>query len=279
MGSDVEGFAVGDRVMAMTSGAFGEYFVVDSRVVLPVPANISWALAAATPVSFMTAHNALAVSGFHAGQSVLVHAATSGVGTTAIQIAKYLGASPVLGTSRSSVKLAQLAAVGLDIGVDLTGDFAAEVLAMTDGRGIDVVLDHLGGRYLGDSLRCLTMGGTLVSIGRLAGNIAELNLDRLAFKRHRVVGVTFRTRSVDECAEIADHVRRDLLEAIALGVLRPLIGGEWSVDEAPAALRELRANKHVGKLILRFDVIDRGSAELEGPCGNPSITRTEERPT
>jgi putative PIG3 family NAD(P)H quinone oxidoreductase len=252
LGAGVTGFAVGDRVMAMCAGGYAEYTTIDHRLAVRVPARLSWAEAAAVPVAYMTEHDALITNaGLRAGESVLIHAASSGVGIAAIQIAKLWGATPVMGTSGVPEKLAALAEQGLDRGINYrTENFAEAVLNATHGAGVDVVIDHVGGAHFHDNLRCMALRGRLVSVGRLGGRMGELDLDFLALRRLHLIGVTFRTRSLEERIAVTQRCATDLLAALADGRLRPLVHRAFPLSEALAAQDYMASNAHIGKIVL-----------------------------
>ena len=252
LGEGVTGFAIGDRVMAMCAGGYAEYTTIDQRLAVRVPERLSWEEAAAVPVAYMTEHDALITNArLQAGESVLVHAASSSVGVAAIQIAKLWGAQPVMGTSGVSEKLAALAAQGLDQGINYrTENFADAVLAATDGAGVDVVIDHVGGPHFHDNMRCMALRGRLVSVGRLGGKMGELDLDFLALRRLHLIGVTFRTRILAERIAVTQRCAADLLPALADGRLRPLINRVFPLREALAAQDYMASNGHIGKIVL-----------------------------
>jgi putative PIG3 family NAD(P)H quinone oxidoreductase len=252
MGSAVSGFTVGDRVLAMCAGGYAELATVEHRLAVKVPERLSWEEAAAVPVAYMTEHDALITNGrLQAGESVLINAASSGVGVAAIQIAKVWGARPVIGTSGVAEKLVALAEVGLDVGINYrTENFADAVLQATNGNGVDVVIDHVGAPYLADNLRCMALRGRLVSVGRLGGGKSELNLDLVALKRLSLIGVTFRTRTLDERIAIVQRFAADLLPALADGRLRPLLDRVLPLREALAAQTYMASNAQMGKIVL-----------------------------
>ncbi len=252
LGEGVTGFAIGDRVMAMCAGGYAEYTTIDQRLAVRVPERLSWEEAAAVPVAYMTEHDALITNArLQAGESVLVHAASSSVGVAAIQIAKLWGAQPVMGTSGVTEKLAALAAQGLDQGINYrTENFADAVLAATDGAGVDVVIDHVGGPHFHDNMRCMALRGRLVSVGRLGGKMGELDLDFLALRRLHLIGVTFRTRILAERIAVTQRCAADLLPALADGRLRPLINRVFPLREALAAQDYMASNGHIGKIVL-----------------------------
>jgi NADPH2:quinone reductase len=251
-GEGVKGFATGDRVMTMCFGGYAEYVAVDHRIVVKVPERLSWPEAAAIPVAFMTEHDALMTNArLQPGESVLVNAASSGVGVAALQLAKLFGAKPIIGVSGASVKLEKLKPLGMDIGVNYrTENFADAVLKVTDGKGVNIILDHVGASQFQENLRCLALKGRLVSVGRLGGNNGEINLDFLALRRLQLIGVTFRTRTMDERAEIARRFTIDVLPALADGRLRPIIDREYPLADAQAAQDYLASNALLGKIVL-----------------------------
>ena len=252
LGEGVTGFDVGDRVMSMCFGGYAEYVAVDHRVVVRVPERLSWQEAAAIPVAYMTEHDALITNArLQAGESVLINAASSGVGVAAIQIAKLFGATPVIGTSGAAEKLKTLASLGLNLGINYrTENFADAVLKATAGKGVNIIIDHVGGPQLPDNLRCLALQGRLVSVGRLGGNNGELNLDFLALRRLHLIGVTFRTRTMEERADIARRFAADVLPALADGRLRPVVDRAFPLQEALAAQEYMASNTQIGKIVL-----------------------------
>lgn len=252
LGEGVSGFTVGDRAMTMCFGGYAEYVAVDHRIVVKVPDRLSWQEAAAIPVAYMTEHDALITNArFQCGESVLINAASSGVGVAAIQLAKLFGARPVIGVSGDSDKLEKLKPLGIDYGINYRNDnFADAVLKITDGNGVDIILDHVGASQFKDNLRCMALRGRLVSVGRLGGQSSEVNLDYLALRRLQVIGVTFRTRTMDERAEIARRFTSDVLPALADGRLKPIIDKVFPLKDALAAQEYLAENTLLGKIVL-----------------------------
>jgi NADPH2:quinone reductase len=252
LGEGATGFTVGDRVMSMCFGGYAEYVTVDHRIVVRVPERLSWQEAAAIPVAYMTEHDALITNArLQAGESVLINAASSGVGVAAIQIAKLFGAKPVIGASGDSEKLKTLTSLGLDLGINYrTENFADGVLKATSEKGVDIIIDHVGGPQLQDNLRCLALKGRLVSVGRLGGNDGALNMDFLALRRLHLIGVTFRTRTMEERAEIARRFAADVLPALADGRLRPVIDRTFPLQDALAAQEYMASNTQIGKIVL-----------------------------
>jgi NADPH2:quinone reductase len=252
MGRDVSGIASGERVMAMCGGGYAEFVAVDHRLLLPVPERLSWEEAATIPVSYMTEHDALITNGrLQSGESVLVNAASSGVGIAAIQLAKLFGAQPVFGTSGSAEKLEALAALGLDRGINYQSEnFADVILTETQNKGVDIIIDHVGASQFQDNLRCMALQGRLVGVGRLGGRRSEIDLDFIALRRLSLIGVTFRTRTLEERIAIAQRCKADVIPALADGRLRPLIDRTFALDEALEAQGYMESNAHLGKIVL-----------------------------
>jgi NADPH:quinone reductase len=253
MGREVAGFAKGDRIMGMCNGGYAEFTAVHRHLAIPVPERLSWEEAATIPVSYMTEHNALITVGrLQAGESVLVNGSSSGVGVAGIQIAKVRGAKPVIGLSGSPAKLAALRALGMDVGINYQIEsFKEEVLAATEGKGVDLIIDHVGGPHLKDNLKSLALKGRLVSVGRLGGEVGQLNMDLLALKRLELIGVTFRTRTMAERIEIARLMMADLLPFLTDGRLQPVVDRVFPLDQAPEAHQYMKTNVQLGKIILR----------------------------
>ena len=200
VGCEVKGVQFGDRVMATVSGGLREEIVVDAALVVPIPRAWSYAEGAAAILGLMTEHNALRTAGgLRPGETVLIHAAASSVRLQYVQLAKYLGAGAVIATVRTDRATDLLRSQGADHVVDVNeAGFADRVLELTDGRGVDVIIDHVGGPYLADNIRCAALLGRLVGVGRLGGAHGVLDLEALAFKRLSIIGVTFRTRDAAE---------------------------------------------------------------------------------
>jgi len=251
-GSQVQGFRPGDRVMGMTQAAYAEFCCIDHRVALRVPAGLEWAEAAAVPVNFMTARDALVTNGeLQPGESVLVQAASSGVGIAAVQVARALGAGLVMGTSTSPAKLERLAGLGLQTGIYSPGqDFAQAVLDATGGRGADVIIGNIGGPTLPGDIRCAAVRGRIVNVGRLGGRTGEIDLDEHARKRLRLLGVTFRTRTVEEHAEVARRAALALLPLLEARTIRPVIDSVYPLEQAAAAQDHLQSGRHFGKVVI-----------------------------
>lgn len=253
VGPEVRNFKVGDRVMAMASRSYAELVVVDARLAMKVPSSYTWEEAAGTPLAMMTAHDALVTNGrLQRGESVLIQAATSGVGLATLQIAKHKGAKLVIGTSTNDEKLKRLMDLGLDVPVNAKqGSVLERVREATSGSGVDVVIDHIGAQVLADSMKALAVRGRLVQVGRLGGSMAnEVDLDLLALNRIHLIGVTFRTRSPDEVAALVKAMVTDIGTAMEALKFRPVIDRVFPLDAVAEAHRHMKSNAHFGKLIL-----------------------------
>lgn len=252
IGAEVTRFHPGDRVMAQCSGGFAEYVCIDERLALPVPGALDWPSAAATPVAFVTEHDAICTNGeLRPGQSVLIQAAGSAVGLAAIQVARFAGAGRVFGTV-AGVEQARLAmSLGADVVIDhLTEDFETVVADATGGQGVDLVIDHVGGPVLDGNMRTMALAGRLVSVGRLGPTVGKIDLDLLALKRLRLIGVTFRTRTIDEYEACVRRAEADLLPALSDGRLRPVVDSVFPFVDAVRAQDRMAANEHLGKIVL-----------------------------
>ena len=249
LGEGVNGWRVGERAMAMVQGGCVDYVCVHSSLLMTVPPSMDWSDAAATPVSFLTAHDALVTNGrFARGHALLVQGATTGVGLAALQLGRLHGASLLAGTSRSADKLERARPLGLQL--PIVSDVAGAVLAATAGRGADVVLDHLGARVLNETLRATAIGGRVVNIGRYAGTRGEIDLETLALRRISLIGVTFRTRSLEEHAAIVAKFLAQHAGDLEAARLRPVIDRVMAFDELPAAMERAASGQQFGKLVL-----------------------------
>ncbi|MGW6909085.1 zinc-binding dehydrogenase [Streptomyces sp. NPDC054940] len=253
IGTEVRHGSVGDRVMGVTLGAFAPYALVDHRHVITVPESLSWTDAAALPVALATEHDALAQGGFGLRQSILVVGATSSVGLIGVQLAKALGASQVIATTTSDSKADALKSVGADAVVNTESENLAEAVAdVTGGAGADLTLDHVGGQLFADTFLATRVGGTVVNVGRLAGTESTIDLNRLSFRRLRVIGTTFSVRTPDELADACAALATDVVPAVEEGRVRAVVDRVFAFDDAKAAADHMRSNTAVGKIVLEM---------------------------
>jgi putative PIG3 family NAD(P)H quinone oxidoreductase len=243
---------VGDRVMGLVGGgAQAEMVVVHQDEVLPIPKGLSYAEAAAIPEAFLTAYDALVIRGrLQPGERVLIHAAGSGVGTAAAQIAKHLGAT-VLGTSRSGDKLARALIYGLEIGIDTTQTSFRDAV----GEPVDVVLDVLGGPALADNLAVLAHRGRLILLGFLAGSKTEADLGPILHKRLEVIGTMMRTRGLEERIPLIREFGKQMLplfepRAAQAASLRPVLERTYPMAQLADAHRVMEGNATFGKIVV-----------------------------
>jgi putative PIG3 family NAD(P)H quinone oxidoreductase len=248
-------WAVGDRVMGLVGGgAMAELVTVHEDEALPIPAGLSFAEAAAIPEVFLTAFDALVTRGrLAAGERVLIHAAGSGLGTAAAQIAKHLGAT-VLGTSRSADKLARATVYGLDVGIDTRQSSFRDAV----GDPVDVILDVLGGPAFADNLHVLAPRGRLVLLGFLAGGRFTGDLGPILRKRLEVIGTMMRTRGLEERAPLVRAFAERMLPLFDRRIehaapLRPVLERTYPMTELAAAHQALEQNETFGKVVVVWD--------------------------
>src|SRR3990167_9035461 len=239
----------GDRVCALLGGGgYAEYAVCDARHALPIPEGLDFVQAAALPETVFTVFaNVFEHGGLKAGETLMVHGATSGIGTTAIQMGRAAGAK-VIATARGAAKAAQALALGADVAVDVGAQDFAEV-AKSHG-GCDVILDMVGGDYFAKDLDALKTGGRIVFIAAHGGGDVNLSIMRLMQKRALVTGSTLRPRDADEKARLAAAIERLVWPWIAAGKGKPQIDKTFPLEEAAAAHLHLEGGSHVGKVML-----------------------------
>ncbi len=251
-GEGADRFLDGDRVMGFGANAFAELTVVDQRHVFPVPDDMEWETAATYPVAVETMHDAVVTNGrLTQGESILFLGAGSGVGIVGMQVAKAMGASPVLGASRSQERLAQLAAFGMDRGIDISDPgWPDRARSAAGGDGVDLIVDMVSGTTVNDSMNAAAIRGRIVNVGRLGGKTGAFDFDLHALKRLRYIGVTFRTRSDDEIGEIVARAWADLGPAIAKRTISLPVHAVFPLDEIAGAYSEMRRDAHLGKIVI-----------------------------
>jgi tumor protein p53-inducible protein 3 len=250
---EVEG--TGEKVFFLLSGGgYAEKVAVPSAMLMPVPARLSLAEAAAIPEAWFTAYlNLFHEGGLKPGERLLVHAAASGVGTAAIQLAKRAGCS-VVATARSEKKCEALSALGADLVVDTSRqEFLSKIEAKFGKESVDLVLDSVGGPLFSPNIRSLRRGGRIVLIASMAGPGAEIDLRAVLSKRLRIIGSTLRARPLEEKAALTAAFVRDVLPAFADGSLAPVIDCAYPLRNASEAHRRMAANENVGKIVLLVD--------------------------
>lgn len=253
VGASVTHVKPGDRVMCSGNGGYAEYAVSDRGRVSLLPANnMGWEQAATLPVALQTMHNAIVTAGrLKRGETILIQGASSGVGLMGLQIARVMGASKVLGSSTNPARRARLAEFGCDVAIDTSApQWADQVLAATDGKGVDLIVDQVSASVANENLRATRILGRIVNVGRLGGMKGEFDFDLHAARRIDYIGVTFRTRSLDEVREICARMRADLWEALEAGKLSLPIDRVYPLAEVADAVARMRANQHFGKIIM-----------------------------
>jgi len=253
IGAEVRGIKPGDRVMCSGSGGYAEYAVADWGRVSPIPANnMTYAQAATLPVALQTMHDALVTNGrLKEGESVLIQGASSGVGLMALQIARHKGAKLVIGTSTNAARRARLTEYGADLALDSRDPAWPERVAeATEGKGVDLIIDQVSASVANQNMKAAAVLGRIVNVGRLGGMKGEFDFDLHALKRIDYIGVTFRTRSLEEVREIVRRMRADLWDAVEAGKLALPIDRSFPLEEAAAAQAHMRANAHFGKIVL-----------------------------
>lgn len=253
LGEGVGQFSIGDAVCALANGGgYAQYCAVPAGQVLPRPQGLDWQQAAAIPETFFTVWANLFDMG-HAGpnDSVLIHGGTSGIGTTALMLCHEQGIR-AFATAGSTEKCAAIRELGGEPINYRESSFADTVLAQTEGRGVDVILDIMGGSYFNDNLRALARDGRLLLIGFLGGAVApEVNLTTIAHKRAHITGSTMRARTAQEKAVIAASLRSQVWPTLAEGRCVPIIHAVYPLERAADAHRAMEAGQHIGKIVLK----------------------------
>jgi NADPH:quinone reductase len=255
-GMDAAGEVVGsgERVMGRLPGAFAEFGAMDRQDAIPIPPTLSWEEAAAVPVTFLVVYDMLVQQGgLKAGEWLLVAGVTAGVGVAALQAGKALGAR-VIGTSGSAEKLAKLKPLGLDVALNTRkGDFQGAAMKATGGKGVDLVVNNVGGTVFPECIRSLAYEGRLATVGYLDGVMkAELDLEALHSKRLKLFGVSNKLRTAAQRAVTVEGFKRDFLPLFASGRLKPLIDRVYDFADLPKAKAAMEADAHVGKIVVRI---------------------------
>jgi NADPH2:quinone reductase len=253
VGSDVKDIKAGDRVMGSAPGGFAEYVITDAGRVHRIPGNnMTYEQAACFPVALQTMHNAVVTAGrLKRGETILMQGASAGVGLMGMQIAKLMGASLVMGTSTNAARRARLKEYGCDVAIDSSDpNWPKEVKKATGDKGVNLIVDLVSGGVANGNLEAAAILGRIVNVGRLGGMKGEFDYDLHALKRIDYIGVTFRTRSIDEVREINRLLRADLWPAIEAGTLSLPIYKTYKLADIADALAVMRANQHFGKIVI-----------------------------
>lgn len=254
LGAGVGNLKVGDRVMGRCAGAFAEYALMDVREAIALPPRLSWEEAASVPLVFMAVHDMLIAQGrLAAGEWLLVTGVSSGVGVASLQTAKAMGAK-VIGTSGSAQKLERLQPLGLGVGIRTrSADFCDAVMQATGGRGVNLIVNNVGGTVFAECMRALAFEGRLATVGYVDGVMkSEIDIEALHAKRLTLFGVSNKLRSAEQRAATARGFVADILPMIADGRIRPVIDRVFSFGELPAAKDYMESNAHLGKIVVRM---------------------------
>ena len=254
LGPNVSGFRVGERVMGRCAGAFAEYAIMDMREAMPMPAGLSFEDAAAIPLVFLVTHDMLVLQGhLKAGEWVLITGISSGVGVASLQLAKEMGAK-VIGTSGSRAKLDKLKAAGLDVAlVTRRPDFYDAVMDTTQGKGVDLVVNTVGGSVFAECVRCMAFEGRLATVGYVDNTLkAEIDIQALHAKRLKLFGVSNKMRTPEQRASGVVPFAKDVMPAIAAGRIRPFVDRVYRFEELPEARARMESNQHLGKIVIRM---------------------------
>jgi NADPH2:quinone reductase len=250
VGENVKNFSVGQRVMGTTSAGYAEFCVLSADTALPVPENWTAADGAAFPVQFLTAYFTLKGAGgeLKPGQSVLLHAAAGGVGTAAVQMAKIMGAT-VFATASSDEKLEKVKALGADVGINYTRENFAEVIkSHTNGRGVDVIMETVGGDVFDKNFECLAPLGRVVVVGCASGDVRSVNAVQLLFNGHTVAGLHLRHFAARP--DLMREALSTMLGWIQAGVMKPIVGETHALKDAAVAHQRMESRQSYGKIVL-----------------------------
>lgn len=247
------GWKAGDRVMCTGAGAFAEYAVTDGGRACGIPDSaLPYEEASILMLALQAMHDAIVTHGeLRRGQDVLIHGAASGVGLMGLQIARLLGAGKVIGTSTNAARRARLAEFGADLALDPgQPEWHQRVLEATGGKGVEIIVDQVTGKQFAQTMRTAALGGRIVNLGRLGGAGGEFDFQLHALRRISYIGVTFRTRSLEEIRALNARMLAELGGAVAERRLRLPIDSRFPLAEAGAALERMSANLHFGKIVL-----------------------------
>jgi NADPH2:quinone reductase len=252
IGPEAKGVKIGDGVMGSGGAAFAEYTLADHGRLFHTPTNMNFEDAATFPIALPTMHNAVVTNGaLQGGQSVLIQGASSGVGLMALQIAKLKGAGLVIGSSTNPARRERLKEFGADLAVDSSDPgWVEQDLKATGGEGVDLIVDQVSGKVATQNLAATKIKGRIVNVGRLGGTHADFNFDLHAARRINYIGVTFRTRSIEEIREIFDEVRKDIWPAVESRKLQLPVDKVFAFDDIGKAFAHMEANLHLGKIVV-----------------------------
>ena len=253
LGPGVTGFKTGERVMSLVGGGgYAEYASAYASHLMKIPKSMSFEQAACVSETYITAYlNVFTIACLKDGETVLLHGGGGGVNTSAIQLCKTLMPDVTVLVTASTGKTDRVRALGADHVIDYkTEDFAEAVRTFTSKKGVDIILDHIGGEYLTQNLKSLAVGGRLVIIGLMGGAKSEINIAPLMVKRQQILGSVLRSRPVDEKTRITEEFSQNVLPLFAEGHIEPLIHQVLPLEEVAEAHRIMEASAHFGKIVL-----------------------------
>jgi NADPH2:quinone reductase len=252
VGQGVTAWREGDRVMGHGKECQAEYVLAAPLALMRVPANVGWIEAASFPNAFVTAHDAVVTNGqLRAGESVLVNAASGGVAWAAMQIASLWQARPIMAVSRSAEKLSRLSDYGVNVRIDSSRDSQVDtVMETTARRGVDLIVDMVGGPVFEANLKSLAVAGRLVNIARLGGATAQIDLEQVWLKRLKLIGVTFRTRTEQQRLECVQACARDMQPFLEDNRISWAIDRTFAIDDIHEAHAYMMKAQHFGKIVL-----------------------------
>lgn len=254
VGPGVDQWAVGDAVCALVSGGgYAEFCTAPAAQCLPIPGNLSMEEAAALPETFFTVWTNVFQRGrLIGGETFLIHGGSSGIGTTAIQLASQMGAR-VFATAGNAEKCAACERLGAERAINYRDeDFVEVVRDLTDGRGVDLILDMVGGDYIPRNIKALAVEGRLVQIAFLQSPTVTLDFTSVMLKRLTITGSTLRPRTVEQKAEIAAELRDKIWPLIAAGQVKPVMDSSFQLSDAAAAHARMESSTHIGKIMLKI---------------------------
>ncbi len=255
VGADAQGFAPGDRVFGLVGGGgYAEKALIDYRMAMPIPSEWDFVKAAAVPEVFLTANETLfTLGGLQGGETVLIHAGASGVGTAGIQMAREAGAR-IFVTAGSEEKIARTVELGAEAGINYKQeDFAERIQALTNEAGVELVQDFIGAAYWQRNLRCLKVGGRLVLVGLMGGTEVEVDLGIVMRQRLQIIGSVMRSQPLDNKIAITQRFRDRWLPLLENGTMQPIIDTTFPLADAAAAHQYMEENRNTGKIILVVD--------------------------
>lgn len=259
VGKNVTGWKKGDKVVSLVGGGgYAEYAVAYANHLIPIPENMSFEEAACICESYITAFlNIFMIGEFKDGQAAIIHGGGGGVNTAAIQLCKALTPNSKLIVTAHPSKIENVKKLGVDLVIDYTStdDFSTIVKEFTNKRGVDIILDHVGAKYLSPNMNSLAYNGKLIIIGVISGIKAELNLALMMVKRQQIIGSVLRSRPVAEKGEIVSEFTRVVLPKFADGTIKPIISKVFTIDEVVEAHKMMEEDKHFGKIVLKIQDI------------------------